>query len=200
MAFNQNKVSSHTTKIVDMNLSNIIPTYSLEYVLERSVENIIGFLRISKPEKALQVLIDLQTYMQSQFSRPFGHTTPHDYSQPRMKLLVERMREEIVRFQGPEEDSSMLMGVLETLEQLTLFDSMIQAPTEADASQEEFIDTMMIQDGRAGFELLPEGDVVEIECHRCGGLYPKRRMEQHLEFWCQRSSPQDITGLDDMTS
>lgn len=146
-------------------------TYPLEYVVEKSAESIVGYLRISKPDKALQVLLDLQSYMKSLPTESFQ-------SQGHMKILVERVRHGISGIEdGDEETASMLLDVLQTLERIQLFEPDEQGM--APCFQEQDID--MDNDDDDG--VIEEGDV---ECHRCGHIIPSRRLAQHIEFWCQQ--------------
>ena len=153
---------------------SLIPsTYPLEYVFEKTAESILGYLRISKPEKALQVLLDLQAYLKSLPIRSFQ-------SQNHMEILVGRVREGIRGMKSDEEETaSMLLGVLETLERIQLLESDGQA--RGSHSQEQDIDMVDEEEEDC---MVEEGDV---ECKRCGHIIPNRRLAKHIEFWCQPS-------------
>ena len=148
--------------------------YSLEYVIERSAESIVGYLRISKPDKALQVLLDLLTYVQS---LPMG-------SCQHMKVLVARVKEELSGMQEEyTREGHILSSVLDTLERMTLMDSDLvllqgneQQQLEEQQQQEE-------EEEETDMMVIDEGD--DVECQRCGNIIPNRRLPQHMEYWCQ---------------
>lgn len=150
-----------------------LPTYSLDYVIERSVESIIGYLRISKPDKACQVLVDLQSYVKS---RPVVESLQ---LQDHVRFVLARVRKEIIDMKGPEgETASMLLGVLDTLEGMKLVESSEEAT--ACFTRQEDVDMVLDDNGSS------EGDG-EVECKHCGDIILHRRLSQHIEFWCQRS-------------
>ena len=145
--------------------------YSLEYVIERSAESIVGYLRISKPDKALQVLLDLQTYVQSLPMESCHH----------MKVLVGRVKEELSGMQEEyTREGHILSSVLDTLERMTLMDSDLVL---LQGNEQQLEEQTQQQEEETGMMVIDEGD--EVECQRCGNIIPNRRLPQHMQYWCQ---------------
>jgi hypothetical protein len=153
---------------------------SFVYVIEKSLENIMGYMSIKHPEKALQALFDLHKYLHSEQRLDLLQGTY-------MQRMIQKIQSEVITSSSFVSDSSgrdVVMSLLEHLDKLSL-----GTGQNADACVETMSEPDVPSEYMAEDDVLYDADD-EKECSWCGDCIPGRRMQYHIQEWCRVLHPQ----------
>ena len=149
------------------------------YVIEKSLENIMGFMSIKHPEKALQALIDLHMYLHSE-------QRLHMLQETDIQRMIQKIQSEIITsssFVSNTDGRDMVMNLLEHLDKLSLGNGQ-----DADTDMQTVSEPDLPSEYIAGDDVLYDADD-EKECSWCGDFIPSRRMQYHMKAWCRVLHP-----------
>lgn len=164
--------SSSSHSLGHRTLQGIMNDTGVDYIIEQSLEQVSGCLRMHQPAGALKATVDLIQYITQ---LQLGNAPLKHYVCSRLRSEIESFMEHSTE-EGDSMPTSELAHVLSQLEDMSLVthDEDMPDPSNTVAySQAHEMEDIVESDGST------------VECTHCGSVISSRRMAIHLQFWCQ---------------
>lgn len=147
-------------------LQEIMNDTRVDCIIEQSLEQVSGCLRMHQPAGALKATVDLIQYITQM---PVGNAGLKRYAFSRLHSEIESL----MQHSREEGCTSELARVLSQLEDLSL------VPRDEDMSDPS--ETVLYSQSHETEDDMDSA----VECRHCGSVISSRRMAIHVQVWCQ---------------